>query len=66
MIVIGADYDTNTKDNPMFNNGAGVAAMLETARMFMHNTHWSGEYMQNYTTVFVAFDLNTREHAVSD
>lgn len=65
VLLVGADYDTNGLDEPMFTNGAGVAAMLEVARLFMHNTRWTGLYWQNFTTIFVAFDLNTREHQVS-
>ncbi|KAK7047976.1 hypothetical protein SK128_013915, partial [Halocaridina rubra] len=62
VIVVGADYDTNGVDNPLFNNGAGVAVLLETVRLFMYNVRWSQAFRQNFTTVFVAFDLNTREH----
>ncbi|KAG7161918.1 putative Peptidase family M28-like 2, partial [Homarus americanus] len=42
VLVVGADYDTSGLKNPMFDNGAGVAALLETARLFTHNTRWSG------------------------
>ncbi|XP_037773789.1 uncharacterized protein LOC119569891 [Penaeus monodon] len=64
IVVVGANYDTNTRENPgpLFNNGAGIAALLETARLFTHNIKWSGSFKQNYTTIFVAFDLNTKEH----
>lgn len=62
VIVVAADYDTNGIDNPMLNNGAGVSVLLETVRLFMHNVRWSGAFSQNFTTVFVALDLNTREH----
>lgn len=62
VLLVGADYDTNGWDDPLYNNGAGLAAMLETARLFMHNSRWSGQYVQNFTTIFVAFDLNTKEH----
>ncbi|XP_042882076.1 uncharacterized protein LOC122259390 [Penaeus japonicus] len=64
IVVVGANYDSNTRENPgpLFNNGAGIAALLETARLFMHNVKWSGHFKQNFTTIFVAFDLNTKEH----
>lgn len=64
VVVVGANYDSNTRDDPgpLFNNGAGIAALLETARLFMHNVKWSGAFKQNFTTIFVAFDLNTKEH----
>ncbi|XP_063604918.1 uncharacterized protein LOC134780239 [Penaeus indicus] len=64
VVVVGANYDTNTRESPgpLFNNGAGIAALLETARLFMHNVKWSGSFRQNFTTIFVAFDLNTKEH----
>lgn len=66
VVVVGANYDSNTRDDPgpLFNNGAGIAALLETARLFMHNVKWSGAFKQNFTTIFVAFDLNTKEHDV--
>ncbi|KAK4315691.1 hypothetical protein Pmani_013090 [Petrolisthes manimaculis] len=62
VVLVGADYDTSGTDDPMYNNGAGIAVMLEAAYQFYFNTHWSGMYVLNYTTIFVAFDLNTREH----
>ncbi|XP_066985755.1 uncharacterized protein [Macrobrachium rosenbergii] len=62
VIVVLADYDTNGIDNPMMNNGAGMAVLLETIRLFMFNVRWSQEFQQNFTTVFAALDLNTREH----
>ncbi|XP_042864085.1 uncharacterized protein LOC122248255 [Penaeus japonicus] len=59
VLVVGADYDTNTRKEPgpLFNNGAGVASLLETSRLFMHSV-----FRLEHTTVFVAFDLNTKEH----
>ncbi|XP_068244268.1 uncharacterized protein [Palaemon carinicauda] len=62
VIVVVADYDTNGIDNPMMNNGAGMAVLLETIRLFMYNVRWSTEFAQNFTTIFVAMDLNTKEH----
>lgn len=62
VIVVGADYDTNGIDNPLFNNGAGMAVLLETARLFAYNVKWSQNFSQAFTTIFVAFDLNTKEH----
>ncbi|XP_063598752.1 uncharacterized protein LOC134775233 isoform X2 [Penaeus indicus] len=64
VMVVGADYDTNAhgEPGPLFNNGAGVGALLETARLFMSNAGQEGELMMKHTTVFVAFDLNTKEH----
>ncbi|KAG0712201.1 hypothetical protein GWK47_019011 [Chionoecetes opilio] len=65
VIVVGADYDSNGVSDPMFRNGAGLAALLEVARLYTVNEAWSGRYAANYTTVFVAFDINTKLHQAS-
>lgn len=72
IILIGADYDTHrplcreTDDNGCLeyfqNNGVGVAAMLEIARLFDYNSRFSGEWRNDKTIIFVAFDINTKEH----
>lgn len=62
VVVVGADYDSNGVDDPLFHNGAGVAALLEVARAYSINERWSGRYVANYTTIFVAFDINTKLH----
>ncbi|XP_063845868.1 uncharacterized protein LOC135091811 [Scylla paramamosain] len=62
VVVVGADYDSNGVDHPLFYNGAGVATLLEVARMYSVNERWSGHYVANYTTIFVAFDINTKLH----
>ncbi|XP_071521772.1 uncharacterized protein [Panulirus ornatus] len=63
VLLVGADYDTNGISDPIFNNGAGVAAMLETARLFTSAIR-SKTFAKNFTTIFVAFDLNTKEHDI--
>ena len=65
VVVVGADYDSNGVDNALFHNGGGVAALLEVARLYSFNAAWSGRFVANYTTVFVAFDINTKYHIVS-
>lgn len=64
VIVVIADYDssTRTKPGPLFNNGAGITALLETARLFNFNSKWSGAFKLTKTTIFVAMDLNTKDH----
>ncbi|XP_037775478.1 uncharacterized protein LOC119572435 [Penaeus monodon] len=64
VVVVGADYDTNAhgEPGPLFNNGAGVGALLEAARLFMRNVGSGGVFRRERATVFVAFDLNTKEH----
>ncbi|MPC51347.1 hypothetical protein E2C01_045191 [Portunus trituberculatus] len=62
VVVVGADYDSNGVDDPLFHNGAGVATLLEAARLYTINERWSGRYVANYTTIFVAFDINTKLH----
>lgn len=62
VVVVGADYDSNGMDDPLFHNGAGVASLLEATRMYTFNERWSGRYVANYTTIFVAFDINTKLH----
>ncbi|ROT75612.1 hypothetical protein C7M84_005839 [Penaeus vannamei] len=64
VVVVGADYDTSAhgEPSPLFNNGAGVGALLETARLFAKNVDPMGGLGLDRTTVFVAFDLNTKEH----
>lgn len=60
VVVVGADYDSDGTSDPMFYNGAGVAALLEVARLYAFNEGWSGRLVANYTTIFVAFDINTK------
>lgn len=62
VVVVGADYDSNGIVDPMFHNGGGVAALLEVARLYFFNKAWSGRFAVNFTTVFVAFDINTKLH----
>ncbi|CAL4171759.1 unnamed protein product, partial [Meganyctiphanes norvegica] len=68
VLLVAADYDSA---RPMCsgsclelfqNNGVGVAAMLEIARLFDHNSRFSGDWRSDLTTIFVAFDINTKEH----
>lgn len=66
VVVVGADYDSNGIDDPLFQNGAGVAALLEVARTYSVNERWSGLYVANYTTIFVALDINSKLYKVSD
>ncbi len=53
MIIISAHYDSTV--TPAFSdNGAGVAGLLELARIFS-GANQTGEYRPPYTLVFVAF-----------
>jgi len=63
MIVVGADYDstgTELNKQPLRNNGAGISLLIEAARAYEDSWRWKG-WATNYSVVFVAFDLNTRE-----
>ncbi|XP_050709039.1 uncharacterized protein LOC126993907 isoform X3 [Eriocheir sinensis] len=62
VVVVGADYDSNGLSDPLFYNGAGVAALLEVAHVYSFNTDWSGRFADNFTTIFVAFDINTKHY----
>lgn len=62
LLLVGADYDTSLQSNPLEDNGAGVAAMLEVARNYMEETEPWGHFTRNRTVIFVAFDLNTKEY----
>ncbi|XP_042882064.1 uncharacterized protein LOC122264248 [Penaeus japonicus] len=62
VVVVGADYDTPLQSSPLEDNGAGVAALLEVARHFMHETARGGSFEQLNTVVFVAFDLNVKTY----
>jgi len=64
-IIVGARYDTsrNQRDNePLRRNGAGVATLLQVARSYTHTINWRF-HKPKYTTVFVAFDLNTLQES---
>lgn len=65
VIVVGADYDSNGISDPLFYNGAGLAALLEIAHVYCFNVDWSGRFDPNFTTVFVAFDINSKHYQVS-
>lgn len=63
MVVIGAHYDSSGEpenNDALRDNGVGVATLLETARAFTESVKSKGFHV-NYTTIFVAFDLNTKE-----
>ncbi|KAF2367131.1 Peptidase M28, partial [Trinorchestia longiramus] len=63
LMVIGAHYDSiGTTENhyPERDNGVGIATLIEVARALDNSIRYRG-YVANYTTIFVAFDLNTRE-----
>jgi len=62
-IVLGAHYDTQDHgvvNTPLARNGAGVATLLEVAKAYQESVQ-DEHYYRNYTTVFVAFDLNNIE-----
>ena len=62
IIVVGADYDTmQAPPSAISNNGAGVASLIEIARVY-NGLIRTPDFAANYTVIFVAFDLNTREH----
>ncbi|XP_042890145.1 uncharacterized protein LOC122265059 [Penaeus japonicus] len=62
VLVVGADYDSGLQDSPLENNGAGVAALLEVARLYTQQTAAEGSFVQDRTVVFVAFDMNLKEY----
>ncbi|KAB7502580.1 hypothetical protein Anas_10404 [Armadillidium nasatum] len=64
VIVVAADYDSNVVDNQLKNNAGGVACLLETMHLFYDKYYWN-QYYLNYTVIFVALDLNTREYHTS-
>ena len=62
-VVIGAHYDSSgekSNNKPLRDNGVGVAVFLEVIRAYVETINWKG-YHNNFTTIFVAFDLNTKE-----
>ncbi|XP_063604919.1 uncharacterized protein LOC134780240 [Penaeus indicus] len=65
VMVVGADYDTAPQSSPLEDNGAGVAALLEVARHFMHVTGANGLFQRLNTVIFVAFDLNVKAYGNS-
>ncbi|XP_047481401.1 uncharacterized protein LOC125033740 isoform X2 [Penaeus chinensis] len=66
VLVVGADYDTGVQDSPLEDNGAGVAALLEVARLFMQQTAVAGGFFERLSSViFVTFDLNAKEYGSS-
>lgn len=63
LLVVGAHYDSSgikTGHAPLRDNGVGVAVMLEVVSALEGSIRWKG-FVRNYTTIFVAFDLNTGE-----
>lgn len=62
VMVVGADYDTPLQSLPLEDNGAGVAALLEVARHYMHETGAEGSFERLNTVIFVAFDLNVKAY----
>lgn len=62
-MVVGAHYDSSGNDEnnkALRSNGVGIATLLETARAFEESARWQG-FVKNYTTIFVAFDINTKQ-----
>ncbi|XP_018026146.1 uncharacterized protein LOC108681607 [Hyalella azteca] len=63
VMVIGAHYDStgvNENHQPERANGVGIATLLEVAAAYEGSLRWNG-FTANYTTIFVAFDLNTKQ-----
>lgn len=54
VVVVGANYDTDGVGSPLWDNGAGVAVLLETARLYQ-----AAVVTPRLATLFVAFDLST-------
>lgn len=67
-VVVGAHYDTQDHggaNSALARNGAGVATLLEVAKAYQDSVQ-DHHYYRNYTTVFVAFDLNNIEEPTAD
>lgn len=68
LLLVGAHYDSSgvkTDNAPLRDNGVGTAVMLEVASALEGSIRWKG-FARNFTTIFVAFDLNTEEQVCSD
>ncbi|XP_066985722.1 uncharacterized protein [Macrobrachium rosenbergii] len=63
VILVGADFDTTvSQKSPLEDNGAGIAALLEIARLYMEQYHSDELHNVTGTVLFVAFDINTIEY----
>lgn len=62
-LVVGAHYDSSGSVEytaPLRDNGVGAAVLIEVARSYEESHRWKG-WTRNFTIIFVAFDLNTKE-----
>ncbi|XP_064098954.1 uncharacterized protein LOC135210087 [Macrobrachium nipponense] len=63
VLLVGADFDTTvSQKSPLEDNGAGIAALLEVARLYMDQYHSNELNNVTGTVLFVAFDINTVEY----
>jgi hypothetical protein len=63
LLVVGAHYDSSgvtANHSPERENGVAVATLIEVAQAYENSIRDRG-YEADYTVVFVAFDLNTKE-----
>jgi len=64
-MVVGAHFDTaigGVNNRPLRRDGAGISTLIEVAKAYRDSILWKG-YKSSYTTIFVAFDLNTLEES---
>lgn len=60
VVVVGAAYDTSGVGSPLYDNGAGLAVLLEVARVYQ-----SSVSRPRLSTLFVAFDLSVESYYVT-
>ncbi|XP_066284612.1 uncharacterized protein [Branchiostoma lanceolatum] len=60
-VILGANYDTCRKNPGVDDNGSGLAALMEAARVIT-----SQPCIPNYSVVFVAFDLQCNDSSDND
>ncbi|CAG0917798.1 unnamed protein product [Notodromas monacha] len=61
LYVVGAHYDTTKTSEGVNDNGSGVMAMLEIARMLKTRSINNDNCKHFHSVVFVAFDIQIRE-----
>ncbi|KAB7503471.1 hypothetical protein Anas_11282, partial [Armadillidium nasatum] len=64
VILFGTHYDNSLTENPLHENGASLAVLLETARLFQEMRQNEALH-QNTTVIFVTFDIDTRNYIPS-
>ena len=60
--VVGAHYDTSGDSDGVDNNGSGVVAMIALMKRLQQKQRDQGCDHFSHSVIFVAFDLQLREH----